>query len=502
MSFAATLAEVRAGSTSVDAFDGLARQALQYEEEEQALPLLKATASRLRSAALWQWTGLLQRAIDEHEDALASFEKAASLAPGDSRIAHGRARVALEAGLPAVELFERALRLAPADPDILLGLAAAQFAQGEGFQSQATLQRALDRNPLWLQGHVQLAQLRSMLGLKTKATQSVEQALQRHPTAGQLWTALFNIAIKASDFQTLAKAVAQARQAGAPDSLTLPFEFIAVAENGEAKKADALLARIGSEPGDPVAVWRVRHLLRAERAEQALAVVERGLQGPAAAIYWPYASIAWKLCDDPRWPWLEAGGRLVSAADLTRALPDTDSLAATLRQLHEGKGEYLDQSVRGGSQTDGPLFSRIEPSIRALRAAVVKAVERYVAALPDPDPKHPLLGRRRDRPIRFSGSWSVRLRDAGFHANHVHPQGWISSAFYVALPAGMKRDGRSGWLTLGSPPSELGLQLPASSEIEPSVGKLVLFPSWMWHGTIPFESGERMTVAFDVRPPN
>ena len=59
---------------------------------------------------------------------------------------------------------------------------------------------------------------------------------------------------------------------------------------------------------------------------------------------------------------------------------------------------------------------------------------------------------RRRAPIRFSGSWSVRLTGEGFHVNHVHPAGWISSAFYVALPeAAMGGDAHAGWLSIGEP---------------------------------------------------
>ena len=36
--------------------------------------------------------------------------------------------------------------------------------------------------------------------------------------------------------------------------------------------------------------------------------------------------------------------------------------------------------------------------------------------------------------------------------------------------------------------------------IQPKEGRLVLFPSYMWHGTIPFSSGERLTAPFDVVP--
>jgi predicted 2-oxoglutarate/Fe(II)-dependent dioxygenase YbiX len=54
---------------------------------------------------------------------------------------------------------------------------------------------------------------------------------------------------------------------------------------------------------------------------------------------------------------------------------------------------------------------------------------------------------------------------------------------------------------LGEPQAELGITLPPTRRIEPKPGQLVLFPSMMWHGTLPFDRGERITVAFDVAPP-
>ena len=184
-------------------------------------------------------------------------------------------------------------------------------------------------------------------------------------------------------------------------------------------------------------------------------------------------------------------------------MPPLDQLADVLRSFHVAPGEYLDQSVRGGTQTDGPLLSRIAPEIQALRAAIVSAVEEFRAHLPPVDLKHPLLRERRDRRIRFSGSWSVRLKGAGYHANHVHPQGWISSALYVVLPERSDGDASdAGWLKIGEPPAEFGADLPATRLVEPKSGQLILFPSWMWHGTVPFRTGERLTVAFDVKRPS
>jgi len=248
--------------------------------------------------------------------------------------------------------------------------------------------------------------------------------------------------------------------------------------------------------------WRIRHLLRVGEVDAVLPLIDRELGRDQSGELWGYASTAWRLADDPRSKWLEGDSRLVSFTDISDLLPPIETLATTLRGLHNAKGEYLDQSVRGGTQTDGPLFCRIDPVIRQLRQAIVTAVERHVAQMPPHDPQHPTLRQPRDRRIRFSGSWSVRLRSGGHHSNHVHPQGWISSALYIALPPkdpGEPED--SGWLTLGRPDELLGIDLAPWRKIEPKAGHLALFPSDMWHGTVPFKEGERLTVAFDVAPP-
>ncbi|MFX8381746.1 putative 2OG-Fe(II) oxygenase [Acinetobacter baumannii] len=43
--------------------------------------------------------------------------------------------------------------------------------------------------------------------------------------------------------------------------------------------------------------------------------------------------------------------------------------------------------------------------------------------------------------------------------------------------------------------------LEAEHYVKPERGMLVLFPSYMWHGTVPFEGDDRrMTIALDVVP--
>jgi tetratricopeptide (TPR) repeat protein len=485
-----------------DALADLAERALASGEEEGAIPLVRDGAKRHQDARLWQWTALLQRAIDEHESALDSFTQAAQLAPANVKIAQGRAQTAMEAGLPAVDLFEQARSLAPGNGAILVGLAAARAAAGDGDLGAAEMRAALDRAPAWTYGYEQLAQLLSTLGRSAEATNAIEEAINRFPSHAALWETLLNIQLRRGAYETLRDIVGRARTAGVSSAEFAIYEAIYAAEFDDETFPPALFDSAPADIAFALETWRVRHLLRVGAVEAALPIIDEGLKGGHSAELWAYAATAWRMTGDSRSEWLERDERFVRIIDLAEALPPLDALAATLRSLHTARGEYLDQSVRGGTQTDGPLFSRIDPLIRRLRAAVVSAVEHHIADLPPPDDAHPLLKHRRDRRVRFSGSWSVRLRSGGRHSNHVHPLGWISSALYVALPerAVGERDD-AGWLALGEPDEKLRLELGSWRKIQPKPGRLVLFPSWMWHGTVPFSEGERLTVAFDVSPP-
>jgi tetratricopeptide (TPR) repeat protein len=499
LTFAAALAAVRAAPFDAERLAMLASCALQTEDEEGALPFLQAGAERMRNdARLWQWTGLLHRALDDRVQALAAFEAAVAAAPSDAKIAHGLARVRLEAGLPALEHYARAQALAPNDGDVVLGFIAAGFAAGQGEQALSVLDGVLAGSPLWFAGQRERINLAWMLGRGMASFELLRTAVDTHPAEPGLRALGIQALSEAGRFEEALQWLRTGRDATAPGL----DEAILRSELGQAHDADALFARLGP-PGEPRhALHLVRHRLRNDQLDQVLRLLDDWLPRPGSEALWPYADTAWRLAGDSRHAWLDQGGALVKVIDLVGLQADLAGLVALLRRLHLAKSEHLDQSVRGGTQTDGALLARIDPPVRALRALLADAVSDYVSALPPVDPGHPTLRHRYDRRPRFAGSWSVRLRDKGFHANHVHPAGWISSALYLVLPEQQPGEpDDAGWLAFGVPQAELGIALPPSRTVEPRVARLVLFPSTMWHGTLPFEAGERMTVAFDVKPP-
>lgn len=477
--------------------------ALKSGDEERALPIVLAARNRdPGNARLWQVSALLHRALDDLAPAVAAFTRAAALAPQDARIALGRAHATLEAGLSeAPEQFAAARRLAPQDAGALIGHAAALHAHGAGEQATALLAEALAAQPSWLPGHALYARLRTARGESAQATEMLVRALAAHSGEAVLWQQLILTLSEARRHEDALAAIARARAAGVPAAtLALP-EFAARTELRDDGAANRLLATLPPPVSAAEAVPRIRHLLRTGRAEAAAELAESAANAPDGVLAQPYRPLAWRVLGDPRANWLEVAPGLVGVYDLADRLPPLNRLAAVLRRLHVSQAAPMDQSLRGGTQTDGPLLARVEPEIRALRAAIVGAVEQHRARLGAVDATHPQLRHRRDRRIRFAGSWSVRLTDAGRHAAHVHPAGWFSSALYVALPGDTEAAPPAGWLTLGEPEPSLGLDLPPLRTVEPRPGRLVLFPSTMWHATVPFAVGERLTVAFDVAPP-
>jgi Flp pilus assembly protein TadD len=494
------LLDLLPGEPDVAANSGL--MAVKVRREEEVLPLVrKAADANPRHARVWQVVGLLYRALDELEPAIAALEQAASLAPADPLIGHARARAHFEAGRPAARYFQQLRSSRPDDKALILGHMAALIAERRTGEATEMLAAELSKNPNWAEGHAVLARHLWSLGDRTGFTASLEAALRASPRNMDLWRELIVALMHNNAHQDALEVIARGRAIAGPHPVFDANEAACQSELGNDDRADALFDELAALRNPMVMVRHVRHLLRTGRPREAEKIARPMTETGFATDFWPYLSIAWRMTEDARWEWLEGDPRLVGVYDLAGSIPSLDALADCLRALHVTTHQPLEQSLRGGTQTDGYLFARVEPEIRALRQAIVDAVREHVAQLPPPDPRHPQLGAPRG-PIRFTGAWSVRLTSGGCHANHLHPAGWFSSAFYVALPDESARGGReAGWLTLGEPQAELGLDLAPFRTIEPKPGRLALFPSTMWHGTRPFLEGERLTVAFDVMRP-
>ena len=446
---------------------------------------------------LWHVKGLIYREQGRRELALPALRRATELAPQEPLIAHGYARTLYEAGLPSIEAFVRAARLARDNPDTVLGLVSALIVERRIGDAIGGMEIALQRSPLWPEGNRLLSSLRWLEGERSDFTRNFDQVLQSNPGAIELRRQQLMALMHAEQWDDALQRITQGRAAIGDHQLFDVNEAIVRSELGEKDVADALFERLADVDDAATQVRRVRHLLWTGRTKEGSGVIEQWLPRPEGFLFWPYASIAWRLTDQARWEWLEGHNSFIGVYDIADRLPPLDHLADTLRQLHTLSGQPLEQSLRGGTQTDGDIFKHIDPILVQLREAIRQTVAEHVAKFPPMDEKHPLLAQRRT-PVNFQGAWSVRLTSKGFHANHVHPAGWISSALYIALPSDLGQE-KAGILELGEARSPgFPIDLAPFRSVVPKPGRLALFPSYTWHGTRPFSEGERLTVAFDV----
>ena len=438
------------------------------------------------------------RAGQRMVEAEAAIARAHALAPGDRLIKFLLAQSAYELGLPAAALFAEAARMWPDNLDARRNQALALASEGDGQWAVAVLEAALEANPGWLEGHRVLASLRFAAGDAAGFDASFPAALKRLPRQQGLWLGWFSCVAQLRDWPRAARILDLAEgELGLRKAIAMARTFVAC-ESGDAARGRLWLAKTADIADDFLALARIRFALRQGDAAGALGVALPMTRTLSAGQVWPYVHACWRLLGDARAGWLAGEPPLVGVEAVGLSGAEMAELGQVLRALHTAKAPYAEQSVRAGTQTDRSVLLRHEPILQRTRGALLEAVARFVVSLPPHDPTHPLLSRARDN-LMVAGSWSVRLGAGGFNVVHSHPLGWLSSAFYVALPGDEEMGpAPAGYFQLGSAPPELGLDLAPLATIAPVVGQLVIFPSFMWHGTVPIAGGERLNIAFDM----
>jgi uncharacterized protein (TIGR02466 family) len=412
----------------------------------------------------------------------------------------------------SLEELERLASDAADSPGLLAHLARALQHAGRSSDAQERIEAGLARWPTDVALLRQSAELAWAAGAGADCVARIERAIAEHPAELQLRLVAADILRAAGDAARGLSLVEEAarRAPGVP-----AFETsmgVLLGELGRAREALPWLRSAITRLPDSAQMRRnlLPVLLRAGEHREALALAEALLPtAPDDQQLIAYLAAAMRLTGDARYGQLQDYPRLVRSyrpatpAGFANHAEFDAALAREFGKLHGGTHRPLSQSIRSGTQTDRnlPGDNRAEyPATAAFLAMLAAPIDDYVARL-GASPAHPTDRRRRDR-WRITGSWSVQLEPGGFHTNHVHPQGWISSAYYVELPARDSRetDPRAGWLKFGELAPAVA-EATAEHYVEPAPGMLVLFPSFFWHGTVPFTSGERrLTAAFDVVP--
>jgi len=387
--------------------------------------------------------------------------------------------------------------------------------QGGAEEAIEAWRRAVALDATDEEAHRELNALLYRMGRTGEFLSSYEEAARRVPASqtgarGALLMQKAALLIDAERFEEARDCFSQA--AAIASESAGPQNGLAAAYAGLGQPDAAIAAyekSIGLQPDDFVTRVRLACvLLQTGEARRALRLTEEAvprlpLDQAALAVH----ELALRANGDPRAERLADYEQHIQIFDLeapqgfSTMAEFNAALNAHLDTMHTDLREHVDQTLRHGTQTAPSLLSGGNVLLRALRQRMEEAVAAYIARMPRGDESHPLTGRR-GRGFAFAGSWSSRLHDSGFHANHVHPKGWISSCYYVAVPdVTLDPSAKQGWIKFGEPSFTASMRDTVRRAIQPVPGRLVLFPSYMWHGTIPFRAAAtRTTIAFDAIP--
>lgn len=459
----------------------------------QSAQELQAEAFRLKAA------GRLDEAVGRLEAAVAA-------APASSHARHNLAAALGDAGRwsDAEREIRVAFNLGLDAAESWLVLARVLQPSGRLEEAEDAYRQALKRKPGLYDAQRELAQLVWMAsGDPDRATADLKAAIRNSP--GDLMTRL--ILAQAQEYcgqgeQSLAT-LAEALKVAPADGLVAVLAANMASKLGRTNEALAYSeAALRLAPGDASALLcRALALLAAGRADEAVGpVVQVIRQNPSNQTAIAYLATAFRITGHPDYGLLHDYRSLVRPmivsppsgwASLTAYLAD---LGDALRAAHVYREHPFNYSLRHGSQAQD-ILQHDHPAIRALPGVLDGPIRSYIAGLgrgADPIRSRNVGG------YRMQGIWSVQLYPNGYHADHTHQEGWISSAFYVEP---VDRPGHEGWIKFGQPGTPTRPALEPDFMVKPEPGMLVLFPSYMWHGTVPFGGDRpRLTCAMDLVP--
>lgn len=496
-----------------DAWANAAELALQ----QQNLPLAQQRISQALKFAPGSVKIIIQHAqiltsAEQPLLAMQAYEQALAIEPGNYLCWHNKGLLLRQLNQPAqaLQCFERIAEQGKTSPEYHFNRACAAAENSDFTQAESHWQAAISLKPDYIDAHMSLNNYYWEHQQLPQFLQSFQRSLQQQPNSVPLIYQYASRLIKSGQQDAAEQVLRDGLQRVGPHPELLHAFGVQISKKGQLQEAQRL-TRQALQQTPNHSRFRIdlaNYLMRDGDYQQAIAqLVQAQLLEPDNQEIWAYLGTCWRLTDDPKAGWLNNYPELVREIQLgaPAGYDNQQHFLAELNQavaaLHISRQQPLDQSVRGGTQTIGSLFAQPAKVIQDYRLLLQQHIRHYLQSLPA-DEMHPML-RRNQQKFQIVGSWSVRLQQAGFHTNHVHPQGWLSACTYLQVPEAIYTTDpdRAGWLKLGETAIGLGEREQVAVAICPKPGLLVLFPSFIWHGTYPFSGeGHRMTAPCDIAP--
>tara|TARA_B110000444_G_scaffold261018_1_gene310504 strand:- start:3307 stop:4608 length:1302 start_codon:yes stop_codon:yes gene_type:complete len=153
--------------------------------------------------------------------------------------------------------------------------------------------------------------------------------------------------------------------------------------------------------------------------------------------------------------------------------------------------------LKNGYQSSGNIFLIDLPPIQILKNIVINKINNYRKKYNDGSAT--FLSQWPEDYVLYG--WIIVMDNGGNLSGHMHKEGWLSGSLYLERPEkNQENDGDIIFSLHGSNYPREDKEFPFKI-VDIDKGDMVLFPSSLFHATIPFNSNKkRITLAFDIIP--
>ena len=434
-----------------EAFHNLGITLQQQDRDEEALAAFRRAVSYRRdyTEAKIQIAVQLSKAED-HDGARDVLRQILSADPKNFAAHYymGHTLTALGRFDDAITELEQARVLNPASHEVMFALGNAHNGARHDEEALNAYRAAINIVPGYLDAHYAYNLLAWTMGRHDLVLKSYGDARAKVGETTDLLLAEANQRIRHDDGTGAEKLLRRAHDA-APQrqDVTNALARALTLQKHHGDAAELLADAIRLDPG------RVEHhrelgiaLLQDRQLEAARNALEDALAlAPHDQLTLAYLTLAYRELGDSRFEGLFDPAKYVRVFDIAPPSGHADitafnnALGEELLALHTRQQEPSTRPCAAAPRPSAICSKCRGKAIAGLQSRIREAVGAYISDLPD-DAAHPLMGRKA-RDFSFSGAWSCRLKSSGFHTNHLHHMGWLSSAYYVSA-AGRDRPGQ------------------------------------------------------------
>lgn len=451
---------------------------------------------------LYHALAIAQDGLNKYADAADTYRKAIKLQPNTPELHFNLGIVFTNLGQldEAVTSYRTAIKIQPQFFEAYGNLGTVLQKQGRLEEAISCYKSGLNINPQDARGYFNLGTALRDHGNLDEAVNSYQQAIQLFPNYTDAHNNLGETLRDQGNMEAAVKSYQQTLTLNPqhPQANYNMAEFLYLAKRYE----EALPYFAASQLDD----WQARSLYclyKAERFDEfktQLDVLVATTRHTSPFIGTLSTHYAINFGIENPYNFCKHGFDYVYQRSIPQLLEDRPLLNDLLRDIHQSEiAERKQGMLHFGTQSAGNLFKRPEASFRELAELIKQEFIRYKDRFAGADCE---LIRAFPTKLEFTSSWYVKMRQGGHLDPHIHEIGWISGAVYLAMPKNTPHadEGSFEYGTHGDHYPQKHGHFPARN-ILPNVGDIILFPSSLFHRTIPFSSDEeRICIAFDLKP--